>query len=49
MSYLDKLSVRFTAFVLVIILLGFAVHLTEAGIHSDTLDQHKADDKSLTR
>jgi hypothetical protein len=46
MSSLDKLAVRFTAFALAIILLGFAVHFTEAGIDSNhtTLDRRKADD-----
>jgi hypothetical protein len=49
MSSIDKLAVRFTAFALAIVLLGFAVHSTEAGINAkatSTLDQHNANDKS---
>ena len=52
MSPLDRLSVRFTAFVLAIVLLGVATHYLNVDIdatHHNTLDQHKADDKSQTR
>jgi hypothetical protein len=49
MSSLDKLAVRFTAFALTIVLLGFAVHFTEAGINTGTLDHRKADDAAITR
>jgi hypothetical protein len=49
MSSLDKLAVRFTAVVLAVVLLGFAVHSTEARINAkatNTLDQHHVSDKS---
>jgi hypothetical protein len=52
MSSIDKLAVRFTAFALAIVLLGFAVHSTEVGINAtatNTLDQHNANDKNHTR
>jgi hypothetical protein len=50
MSSLDKLAVRFTAFVLVIVLIGFAAHFAVAGIDAtahNTLDPRKADDKTI--
>jgi hypothetical protein len=53
MSPLDRLSVRFTAFVLAIVLLGVATHYLNVGIdstgHNSTLDHRKADDKSHAR
>lgn len=52
MCSLEKLSVRFTAFVLALVLLGFSVHLTEAGMNAtatNTLDQRKADDKAILK
>ena len=52
MSSLDRLSVRFTAIVLAIVLLSIATHYLNVDIdatHHNTLDQHKADDKSQTR
>jgi hypothetical protein len=49
MSSLDKLALRFTAFALAIILLGFAVRFSKAGIDSGhtTLDSRKADDAAI--
>jgi hypothetical protein len=52
MSSLDKLAIRFTAFALALILLGFAVHVAEAGVDASdhiTLDRSNANDKSHTR
>jgi hypothetical protein len=52
MLSLDSFSVRFTAIVLAIFLLGFAAHYAVARIGvtgGHTLDQRKADDKSHTR
>jgi hypothetical protein len=49
-SSLDKLAVRFTAFVLAIVLIGFAAHFAVAGIYAtayNTLDPRKADDKNI--
>ena len=45
---LDRLSVRFTAFVLAIVLLCIATHYVNVGFDAtdhNTLDQRKADDK----
>lgn len=50
MSSLDKVAVRFTAIVLVIVLIGFAARFAVAGIHAtahNTLDPRKADDKTI--
>ena len=50
MTSLDKLAVRFTAFVLAIVLIGFAAHFAVAGIYAtahNTLDPRKADDKTI--
>ena len=49
MSSLDKLAVRFTAFALAIVLLGFAVHFAEAGINMGTLGHRSADDAAVAR
>jgi hypothetical protein len=52
MSSLDKLSVRFSALILVIVLLSIATHYLNVDIasaHHNTLDRHKADDKSQAR
>jgi hypothetical protein len=53
MSLLDRLSVRFTAFVLAIVFIGFAIHEINVGMdannHRSTLDRRNADDKSQTQ
>jgi hypothetical protein len=50
MSLFDRLSVRFTAFVLAIILVCVATHYVSLGIDANdrnTLDQRKASDKAI--
>ena len=48
MSSLDKLSVRFSALILAIVLLSIATHYLNVDIDANhnTLDQRQADDKS---
>jgi preprotein translocase subunit SecF len=50
MSLFDRLSVRFTAFVLAIALVCVATHYVNAGIDAkghNTLDQREASDKGI--
>jgi hypothetical protein len=51
MSSLDKPSVRISALILVIVLVGVATHYLDVDIDANhkTLDQREADDKSDTR
>jgi hypothetical protein len=48
MSSLDKLSVRFSALILVIVLLGVVTHYLNADIDANhkTLDRREADDEA---
>jgi hypothetical protein len=50
MSIIDKLAVRFTAFLMAFVFLVFAVHFARAqneAVGSYTLEKHKADDKAI--
>jgi hypothetical protein len=52
MSLLDRLSVRFSAFVFAIVFLFVAIHYLNVGIDAKdhhTLDQREANDKRHTR
>jgi hypothetical protein len=52
MSLLDRLSVRFSAFIFAIVLLFVAIHYVDVGIDAkdhNTLDQGEANDKKHTR